>query len=58
MVGSYIGGLTLVTRGGATGPPAAPVGWAQRSPEGGATAATPPVARWGATAPLFFQGPR
>jgi hypothetical protein len=32
------------------------VGWAQWSPEGGRQA--PPVARWGATGPLFFQRPR
>ena len=34
-VGSYIRGVTPVARRGATGPPAAPVGWAQWSPEEG-----------------------
>ena len=43
-VGSYIRGYPGRPRGGDR-PPAAPVGWAQRSPVG-----------W-ATGPFFFQGP-
>ena len=54
MVGSYIGGLTPVARGGATGPPAAPVGWAHWSPEGrGDRPPLSPVG--GATGPPFFS---
>ena len=49
-----------VARGGATGPPAVPVGGAQWSPEGGATG--PPCRPLGgATGPIaffFVQGPR
>ena len=43
----------LSPAGGATGPPAAPVGWAHWSPEGGA--AGPPVVRWGGDRPFFSR---
>ena len=53
-VDPYIRGGTPVARGGgATGPPAAPVGWAQRSPEGGRQAL--PVACWGGRHAPFFS---
>ena len=54
MVGAYIGGHTPIARGGATDPPAAPMGRAQRSPEGGATG--PPCRPLGGRqAPLFSR---
>ena len=54
---SFYRGDTPVARGvgGATGPPAAPVGWAQRwSPVGWATGPCRPL---GGRQGLFFQGP-